>query len=153
MSRRRQTWKTVQVASRLHQPREGHIRQSLCHWDACTRRAHSLLGCLCQALSLCSTFGALPGGWPMQWPSKRSCGPNVRVQTANGLIFLFLPAISPARLPDQDPAPASGPASPFDKMSANPTGNPGANMAAAVDVEVAKFRALQTEIQELRSSQ
>jgi len=38
-------------------------------------------------------------------------------------------------------------------MSAIPTGNPGANMAAAVDAEVAKFRALQTEIQELRSSQ
>jgi len=39
-----------------------------------------------------------------------------------------------------------------DKMSADPT-NPGSNMAAAVDAEVAKFRALQTEIQELRSSQ
>jgi prefoldin beta subunit len=37
-------------------------------------------------------------------------------------------------------------------MSADPT-NPGSNMVAAVDAEVAKFRALQTEIQELRSSQ
>mmetsp|Transcript_40195 Transcript_40195/g.82726 ORF Transcript_40195/g.82726 Transcript_40195/m.82726 type:complete len:92 (-) Transcript_40195:736-1011(-) len=32
-------------------------------------------------------------------------------------------------------------------------GNPGSNMAAAVDAEVAKFRELQTEISELRSSQ